>query len=74
MEGESVIDLTLANRPIIKWTILADNHATGSDHEVIAWEVRVDREEKADHERVVGCNLAAMTEKDAEAAEKLWMD
>jgi len=74
LESESVIDLTLANRPIVKWTILADNHATGSDHVVIEWEVGVDRQEEADHERVVGWNLAAMTEKDAEAAEKLWRE
>ena len=73
-EGESVIDLTFANRPIVKLTILADYHATGSDHEVIEWEVGVDRQEEADHERVVGWNLAAMTEKDVEAAEKLWAE
>jgi len=36
--------------------------------------VEVDRQEEADHERVVGWNLAAMTEKDAEAAEKLWTE
>jgi hypothetical protein len=30
-EGELVVDLTLANRPIVKWTILANDHATGSD-------------------------------------------
>jgi len=36
--------------------------------------VGVDRQEEADHERVVGWNLAAMTEKDAETAEKLWME
>jgi hypothetical protein len=48
-EGESVIDLTLANRPIVKWTILADDHATGSDHEVIEWEMGVYRQEEADH-------------------------
>jgi len=53
-EGESVTDLTLANRPIVKWTILADDHPTGSDSEVIEWEVGVDRQEEADHERVVG--------------------
>jgi len=41
-QGESVIDLTLANRPIMRWTILADDHATGSDHEVIEWEVEAD--------------------------------
>jgi hypothetical protein len=73
-EGESVIDLTLANRPIVKWTILADDHATGSDHEVIEWEVGVDRQEEADHETVVGWNLAAMTETDVEAAGKLWAE
>jgi len=53
---------------------LADDHATGSDHEVIEWEVEVDRQEEAGHERVVGWNLAAMTEEDAKAAEKLWME
>ena len=63
----------MANRTIVKWTILADDHATASDHEVIEWEVGVDRQEEADHERVVGWNLVAMTEKDMEAAEKLWM-
>ena len=34
----------------------------------------VDRQKEADHERVVGWNLAAVTEKDVEAAEKLWME
>jgi len=53
-KGESVIDLTLANQPITKWFILANDHATGSDHEVIEWEVEADRQEEADHERVVG--------------------
>jgi hypothetical protein len=73
-EGESVIDLTLANRPIMKWSILADDHATRSDHEVIEWEVEAERHEEPDHERVVGWNLAAMTEQDLETAEKLWTD
>jgi len=73
-EGESVTDLTLANRAIVKWTILADDHATGSDHEVIVWGVGVDRQEEAEHERVIGWNLAAMRGKDTEAAEKLWME
>jgi len=72
--GESVINLTLANRPIVRWTILADDHAAGSDHEVIEWEVGVDWQEEADHERVVGWNSAAMTQEDAEAAEMLWME
>jgi hypothetical protein len=42
-EGESVIYLTLANRPITMWSILVNDHATGSDHEVIEWEVEADR-------------------------------
>ena len=73
-EGESVIDLTAANQLITKWSILADDHATGSDHEVIEWEVEVDRQAEAGHNREVGWNLAAMTEEDAKAAEKLWME
>ena len=73
-ECESVIDLILGNRPIVRWTILADDHATGSDHEVIEWEVGVDTHEEADHKRVGGWNLAAMTVEEAEAAEKLWME
>ena len=36
-QGESDIDLMLGNRPLVKWTILADDHATRSDHEVIEW-------------------------------------
>jgi len=73
-EGESVIDMTLANQPITKWSILADDHTSGSVYEVIEWEVQPDRPEEADHERVVGCQLAAIMEKDVEAAEKLWME
>jgi hypothetical protein len=34
-EGESIVDLTLASRPITRWVILAEAHATGSDHEII---------------------------------------
>jgi len=73
-QGESVIYLTLANQPILKCTILADDHATRSDHEVIEWQVGVVRQEEAEHERVVGWNLAAIAEKDMEAAEKQWME
>jgi len=73
-EGESVIDLTLANGPITKWSILANDHATGSDHKVIEGEVKAERQEEVDHERVVSWNLAAMTEEDAKAAEKLWRE
>jgi hypothetical protein len=72
-EGDSVIDLTLANYPIEESTILIEDHGTGSNHEVTEWEVEVDRQEKADHGRVVGRNLAAIVEKDVEAAEKLRM-
>jgi len=40
----------------MKWTILADDHATGSNHEVIECEVAVTLHEEADHDRVVGWN------------------
>jgi hypothetical protein len=73
-EGESVIDLTLANQLIPKWSILADDSTTGSDNEVIEWEVEADRQEEADHQRVVGWNLAAVTKEDPEGAEKLWTE
>jgi len=56
------------------WTILAADHATRPDHEVLEWEVGVERQEEADHERAVGWNSNAMTEKDTEAVEKLWME
>jgi hypothetical protein len=35
--------------------------------------VDVDRQEEVGHKQVVGWNIAAMTEDDAKAAEKLWM-
>jgi len=72
LELWSGFDLTLAIRPITKWFIPADDHATGSDYEVIQWEVEVDRQEEAGQRRVVWGNLAAMTEEKAKAAEKLW--
>ena len=56
------------------WSILADDHPTGSDHQVIQREVEAVQQEEVDHERVVGRNLAALTEEDAEAAEKVWME
>ena len=71
-KGDSVIDPTLPIRPITNSHRLAGDHATGSDHKVIEWEVEVDRQMEADHERVIGWNLLVMMEKDAEAAEKLW--
>lgn len=70
LERKSIIDLTLTNQQIRKWTILAKNQATGSDHKVREWEVDVDKQEEADHEWVVGWNLAAMTEQDKEVAKK----
>jgi len=68
LEGKLVIDKTLANRPITKWSIRANDHATESNHEVITWVVEVARQEEVDHERVVGWNLVAMTEKHVEGA------
>jgi len=73
-EGESTIDLTLATQPITQWTTLGGSHATGSNHEVIEWEFNVDKQEEADHVQVIGWNLAAMSQEDEEAAEKLWRE
>jgi len=64
-KGESDIDLTLVNqmyKPRMKWFMLADDHTTRSDHKVIQWVVEADRAKEADHERVVGWQLAAMTQ------------
>jgi len=58
----------------MNWSILADDHATGSDHKVIEWEVEADGLEEVDHQSVVGPSLAAIMEKDLEIEEKLWMD
>jgi hypothetical protein len=55
-------------------TLLADDHATGSDHEVIEWVVEVDGQDEADQDRVLRWSLAAMMEEDLEAAEKLWRE
>jgi len=73
-EAKLVIDLTLATRPIGKWTMLSDDCATGSEQEVIAWEVEVHTMGEADHEREVRWNFVAMTKNDVEAGEKLWME
>lgn len=64
----------MANRPIGKCTILAKNHTTGSDHEVIEREVDLHTQEEADHERVVRWNLAAMMQQDEETDKKLSME
>jgi hypothetical protein len=69
-EGESVIDLTLATRPIMICSILADDQTTGSNHKVLELEVDVDKQEEGDHESIIGWNLAAMMEKDKEMAQK----
>ena len=55
-QGKWVVDLMLVNRPISRWLILPDDHAARSDNDVIEWEVEAERQEEADHERVVGWN------------------
>jgi hypothetical protein len=73
-EGELTIDLTLASRPITRWTILDGRHATGSDHEVIKWKFSIDKQEEANHVQLIGWNLAAMSKLDEKAAQKLWKE
>jgi len=67
-EGESIIDLTLVNRPFVKWTMLDGSHVTGSDHEIIQWEVAMEKQQEAEGTHVVGRNLAAMSQEDEEQA------
>jgi len=73
-EVVSIIDLTLANRPFGKWTIVDGNHAMGSDYEIIEWEVDMEKQGEAGGKQVVGWNLAAMSQEDKEQAEKLWKE
>lgn len=55
--------------------MLADNHITGSDYDVLECELEVDRQEEADNERVVGCNLTALPDEDVVGpVEMLWME
>lgn len=61
----------LAIQPNTQWCTLSKDHTSESDHTVIQWEVDVDRQLEADHERRVGGNVAAMIEEDVKAAEKL---
>jgi hypothetical protein len=51
-----------------------DDHVTVYDHKVIQWEAEVDSQDEASHGRVVGWNIAAMTEEDAKAAEQVWKE
>jgi hypothetical protein len=69
--GESVIDLTLPNRPFGKWIILHGIHATGSDHKIVEWELEIRKQEEAGRTQVVKWNLAAISQKDVEVAEEL---
>jgi hypothetical protein len=58
--GQSVIDLTLAIRPFRKWMFLDGIHAPGYDHEIIVWELDMEKQEEAGGTHVVGWNLEAM--------------
>jgi len=54
--------------------MLANDHTTGSNYEVLKWQVDVGRQEQVGHERIVGWGLYSMTEEDTKPAEMLWMD
>jgi hypothetical protein len=73
-EGESTIVMTLATRPITRWTALGGSHTTGSDHEMIEWEFNVDKQEEEDDVQVIGWIVAATSTEDEEAAEILWRE
>jgi len=53
---------------------MVGDHTVGSLNKVIQFVVEVDSQEEAEYDRVGWCNLAAMTDEDVEAAEKLWME
>lgn len=66
--------MTLGSRPITGWTRLNGKLATGSDQKGLEWELSVDKQEVADHVRVIGWNVASMSKYDEEGAEKLWKE
>jgi len=70
--GESIIDLTLANRAFGKWIILDGSHATASDHEIIEQELEMENYGEAGGTQVVEWNRAAMSQEDLEVAEEWW--
>jgi len=72
-KGHLIINLTLATHSMLTLSTIANDHTTGSNHEVITREVKVDRQQEADHERVVAWIIAAMIEEDMESREKLWI-
>jgi len=72
--GECIINQTLAIRPFEKWMILDSSYATGSDQEIIDWELNMEQQQEAGGTQVVGWNLAAMSQEDVEVAEKLWRE
>jgi len=48
-EGKSTIDVTLATRPSMRWTILDKIHSTASDYQVIDCKFKVNTQKEADH-------------------------
>jgi hypothetical protein len=63
-EGVLFIDRTMVNRPITNCSILAQDHATSSDHEVLVMAVSADSQEEADNDMIIGWNESAVMEKD----------
>jgi len=72
--AESVIHLTLANRIFGKWMIVDGCYATGSEHQIIEWELEMEKQEEAGGTQVIRWNIAAMLQEEVEVAEKMWRE
>jgi len=51
--------------------ILDVSHASGSNREIIEWELEMEKQEEARGTEIIGWNLAAMSQEDLEASEDL---
>jgi hypothetical protein len=52
---------------------LADDHLTGSDHDIRKWQFGMDREKEEDDKKEVGWISAAITKNNAEVVENISM-
>jgi len=48
--------------------ILDGSHTTGSDHEIMEWELKMEQQEETGGTKVVGSILAAMSQEDVVVA------
>jgi hypothetical protein len=66
--------MVVTDGPFEKGMILNWSKATGSDHEIIEWELEVEMQEEAEGTQVIGWILASMMQEDMKVAEELWRE